>query len=393
MSAGRHEPAVAANVAYLIDTMACDTAGTQKQLLETIRRLDRTRYNPLLVCLWESPWMRTADLPCETVSLGHRGFLKPGFPGVVRRLACLYDERGIDLVQVFFDEAIFVGWMGALQARRRPVLVSSRRDMGLGAANQPWYHRLFPLALPLVNRDFAAILANSEMVKLHAARRERTATSRYRVVRNGVAFPPPAVSGQTAPVAAGGVGVACVASLTPVKRHDVLLRAWARLPRTGDSGAPHLYLLGDGPERARLEALAAELGLDGTVTFAGAVTDVVAWLRSVDVGVLCSDREGLSNAILEYMACGLPVVATAVGGNPELVDAGNGVLVPPGDDAALGVALAHLVADEGERRRLGGASLGRIRDNYAWDRAMSSLMDCYDDLLGIAPCVKTGSSA
>lgn len=393
MSVGRHDPAVAANVAYVIDTMACDTAGTQKQLLETIRRLDRTRYNPLLVCLWESPWMATADLPCETVSLGHRGFLKPGFPAVVRRLTRLYDDRGIDLVQIFFDEAIFVGWLGALKARRRPVLVSSRRDMGLGSANQPWYHRLFPLALPLVNRDFAAILANSEQVKLHAARRERTPVSRYRVVRNGVALPPPTLNRQPPTVAAGGVAVACVASLTPVKRHDVLLRAWARLPHPGAGGSAHLYLLGEGPERPRLEALVAELGLGGTVTFTGAVADVFEWLRGVDAGVLCSDREGLSNAILEYMACGLPVVATAVGGNPELVDARNGVLVPAGNDVVLGAALARLVADEGQRRRLGAASLSRIHKYYAWDRAMDSLMDCYDELLGIEPRVKTDFSA
>lgn len=392
MGAGRLEPAVAANVAYLIDTMACDTAGTQKQLLETIRRLDRSRYNPLLVCLWESPWMRTADLPCETISLGHRGFLKPGFPGVVRQLGRLFDERGTDLVQIFFDEAIFVGWLGARVSRRKPVLVSSRRDMGLGTANQPWYHRLFPLALPAVNRDFTAILANSEMVRRHAAARERTPLERYRVVRNGVAFPPPLAPGPP-PVGPGIAGVACVASLTPVKRHDVLLRAWAGLPAVAGTGAPRLFLLGEGPERARLEALAADLGIAGSVTFVGAVTDVAAWLTAMQVGVLCSDREGLSNAILEYMACGLPVVATDVGGNPELVGAGNGVLVPAGDARALGEALSRLLADEAERRRLGNASLGRIRDQYAWDRAMASLMECYDDVLGIPRALKTDSSA
>lgn len=390
MSVGRNGAAAPANVVYLIDTMACDTAGTQRQLLETIRRLDRARYRPLLVCLWESPWMRTADLPCETISLGHRGFLKPGFPGVVRRLGRLFDERGIDLVQVFFDEAIFVGWLGARAARRRPVLVSSRRDMGLGAANQPWYHRLFPLALPLVNRDYAAIIANSEMVRRYAAARERTPPGKYRVVRNGVAFAPAAAGRDSAPAGAGEAAVACVASLTPVKRHDVLLRAWAAVAAA--EGAPRrLVLFGEGPERARLEALAASLGVAGSVTFAGAVTDVADRLPAMQLGVLCSDREGLSNAILEYMASGLPVVATDVGGNPELVDAANGVLVPAGDPGALAAALSRLLADEAGRRRLGAASLARIRDHYAWDGAMGALMACYDDLLAPRRGLKSGS--
>ena len=394
MSNGRNDGAAVAHVAYLIDTLSCDTAGTQKQLLETIRRLDRARYIPLLVCLWESPWMRTADLPCEVVSLGHRGFLKAGFPGVVRRLGRLFDDRAIDLVQVFFDEAIFVGWLGARASRRRPVLVSSRRDMGLGAANQPWYHRLFPVVFPLVNRDYAAIIANSEMVRRHASRRERTPLAKYRLVRNGVAFPAPgevaaAVAGAASPVA----GVACVASLTPVKRHDVLLRAWAGLPDAASAGPRHLYLLGEGPERGRLEALARTLGIEGTVTFAGAVTDVSARLAGMQLGVLCSDREGLSNAILEYMACGLPVVATAVGGNPELVDDANGVLVPPGDPDALGAAIARLLGDAAARGRLGAASRERITGQYAWDAAMNALLGCYDDLLAARRPVRTDSSA
>lgn len=367
-------------IAYLIDTMSCDTAGTQKQLLETIRRLDRTRFAPHLICLWESPWMHTAQLPCPVHVLGHAGFLKPSFPGVVRRLGGLIDELGISLLQTFFDEAIFVGWLGARRARRRPVLLSSRRDMGLGASNQPWYHRLFPVALPLVNRDFAAIVANSDMVRRYAARRERTPVGKFVVLRNGVEVPlpqpPPA-----AWVADGRVGVGIVASLTPVKRHDLLLRAWAVLESGKAAGSARLFVLGDGPGSEALQGLAGELGLKECVNFVGAVDNVPAWLQRLDVGVLCSDREGLSNAILEYMACGLPVVATATGGNAELVDADNGLLVPPGDEQALAAALERLILDGGLRRALGEASRRRIDDSFTWDRAMGDLMACYDDVL------------
>lgn len=367
-------------IAYLIDTMSCDTAGTQKQLLETIRRLDRARFAPHLICLWESPWMRTASLPCPVHVLGYAGFLKPAFPGVVRRLGGLIDDLGISLLQTFFDEAIFVGWLGAHRARLRPVLLSSRRDMGLGAGNQPWYHRLFRLALPFVNRDFAAIVTNSEMVRQYAVRREHTPVEKFVVLRNGVEIPAP----QPAPAAwesDGEVGVGIVASLTPVKRHDLLLHAWAALEAGRAAGQARLYVLGDGPGRGALAALAGELGLSDRVCLVGAVDNVPAWLQRLDVGVLCSDREGLSNAILEYMACGLPVVATAVGGNTELVDADNGLLVAPGDVRSLADALERLVVDSGLRRRLGEASRRRIDDGFTWDRAMARLMECYDDVL------------
>lgn len=366
-------------VVFLIDTMACDTQGTQKQLLECIRRLDRDRWSPHLVCLWESPWMRTATLPCPVHVLGHAGFVKPGFPAVLRRLRRLWRELDADLVHVFFDEAIFVAWLAAGPFSRRPVLVSSRRDMGLGAGNQPWYHRLFPLVLPLANRRFAGILANSQMVLRHAARRERTPASRFRVVRNGVDLPPaPAPRPAAGP---GGARVAIVASLTPVKRHDLLLEAWAQLPPALREQA-RLHVLGDGPLREPLAAQAATLGIAGEVIFEGAVTDVPARLAGMDIAVLCSDREGLSNAILEAMAAALPVVATEVGGNPELVRPDTGALVPAGDAAALSAALARLLGDGGLRRRLGARARERVAAEFAWDGAMAALTGWYDELLG-----------
>lgn len=365
-------------IVYLIDTMACDTQGTQKQLLETIRRLDRGLWEPHLVCLWESPWMRTAELPCPVHVLGHAGFLKPGFPGVLRRLRRLWRELDADLVHVFFDESVFVAWLAAGPFSRRPVMVSSRRDMGLGAANQPWYHRLFPLLLPVANRRFAGILANAEMVRRHAARRERTPAGKFVVIRNGVELPPPPPPRPSS--RPGGVRAAIVASLTPVKRHDLLLEAWASMPSPVRAGA-RLHVIGDGPLREALAKRAGDLGIAGEVVFEGAVTDVAARLAEVDLSVLCSDREGLSNAILEAMAAGLPVVATDVGGNAELVGPDTGVLVPAGDAPGLSAALATLLGDGDRRQRLGARARERVAAEFAWDSAMAALTGWYGDLL------------
>jgi glycosyltransferase involved in cell wall biosynthesis len=371
-------------IAFLIDTIACDTAGTQKQLLETIRRLNRTEFQPELICLWESPWMTHNALPCHCTVLGYRGFLKSDFPSVVRRLAQLISNRGIDIIQTFFEDSIFVGALGAIFARRRPILLSSRRDIGLGKENQPWYHELFGYALPVVNRQFTGIVANSEQVRAYVSRREKTSLAKIKVHYNGVSLPdlerrgapPSSMSSHDA-----GVWIGIVASLTPVKRHDLIIRAFAEARTTMPQMNARLLLLGEGPQRAELERLAQACGVWEAVQFEGAVTNVDSYLRHLDIGVLCSDREGLSNAILEYMAYGLPVVATDVGGNSELVNASNGILVPPNDVSALAQALSTLVGDKGLRARLGHASRDKAHRSFSWENSMRDLEDYYRTLL------------
>jgi len=369
-------------IAYLIDTISCNTAGTQKQLLETICRLDKKRFEAFLICLWQSEWMKHNDLPCPCIVLDYRGFIKWSFPGVVRRLARVIKERRLHIIQTFFEDSIFVGFFGKFVARKPLVLLSSRRDMGLGRDNQPWYHSLFSLALPWVNRYFAGIIANSEQVRLYVAKREKTDPGKIKVIRNGVLVPdrpvaPPALFR----VGSGAVWIGLVASLTSVKRHDVLIKAVAELRRKGLRHEFHVLLMGEGPESDQLMSQVAELDLQNHIHFAGAVKDVASYLYHLDIGVLCSDREGLSNAILEYMACGLPVVATSVGGNIELVDEENGICFPPGDHLALAAALQRLLEDAQLRKTLGAGSLTKIQQSFSWDKSMAELEGYYRTLV------------
>jgi glycosyltransferase involved in cell wall biosynthesis len=371
-------------IAYIIDTISCDTAGTQKQLLEIIRRLDRQAFEPELICLWESPWMTNNTLPCPCTVLGYQGFIKPNFPGVVRRLANFISSKKIDIVQTFFEDSIFVAALGAMLSRPRPILLSSRRDIGLGKENQPWYHQLFGYALPFVNRKFAGIVANSDQVRSYVSKRERTSLSKIKVHYNGVSLPdlnkerPPLASMASSSVE---VWIGIVASLTPVKRHDLIIQAFAQLLAKSPLMNARLLLLGEGPQRAELERLAQSCGVAGSVQFEGAVTDVDAYLRHLDIGVLCSDREGLSNAILEYMAYGLPVVATDVGGNCELVSSSNGILVPANDASALASAMGQLANSAELRARLGLASRQKVEASFSWENSMRDLENYYRDLL------------
>ena len=124
-------------------------------------------------------------------------------------------------------------------------------------------------------------------------------------------------------------------------------------------------IVGDGPERARLEAEIRRLGLEGAVVLAGDRDDVAAMLARADVFVLSSTSEGLPLSILEAMAAGLPVVASSVGGVPEAVEDGEtGLLVPPRDPVRLAAALERLLVDPALRRRLGSNGRERVRQHF-----------------------------
>ena len=157
-----------------------------------------------------------------------------------------------------------------------------------------------------------------------------------------------------------------------MKGHATLIRAFARIA----PGQPEamLAIAGDGPCRPALETLTASLGLDGRIRMLGERQDVSRLLKGFDVFVLSSVAEGMSNTILEAMATGLPVVATRVGGNPELVeDGGNGRLVPAGDPAAMSSALNDYLTDPLTRALHGKASRQRAVTQFD----LSAMVDAY----------------
>jgi len=149
-----------------------------------------------------------------------------------------------------------------------------------------------------------------------------------------------------------------------------------------------LTMIGDGSLRAQIEGVLASAGIRDLAWLPGARDDVPEILRALDVFVLPSINEGISNTILEAMACGLPVVATAVGGNPELVVAGEtGALVPPQDPDALADALAVYVNDRAQMARAGRGGRDRIEREFSLPAMVGRYLDVYDQVLA----TKSGS--
>lgn len=180
--------------------------------------------------------------------------------------------------------------------------------------------------------------------------------------------------------------IGTVGRLAAVKDQRTLLRAIAQLldTRPEHRSVLRCILVGEGPERTELQQLVSQLQLSECVWMAGDRDDIPALLAGMDIFVLPSLGEGISNTVLEAMATGLPVVATRVGGNPELVEDGvTGVLVPVGDVQALSAALLELLENPARCREMGHAGMQRIQRDFDWERTVAAYLQVYDDLLGI----------
>ena len=180
------------------------------------------------------------------------------------------------------------------------------------------------------------------------------------------------------------VVIGTVGRLAEVKDQATLVKAFKRVLERKPSSETclRLVIVGGGPLQSNLKRLVSELGLENLVWMAGDRDDIPEVLRFLDIFVLPSLGEGISNTILEAMATALPVIATRVGGNPELIEHGvNGYLVPPRDTKKLAEGIEQLADNREMRRVMGQAGLKKVQKQFHWDKTVESYLAVYDQLL------------
>jgi len=363
-------------IVFLTDCLAYLTGGAERQIFELGRGLDKNKYEVVVASLeCEGPAPRevveSAGVRLEIFPV-KRIYGLSGFREGLRFFRFLRRER-IDILMTYhFSSDIWGTVCGRLAGVHR--IVSNRRDMGFW--RKPYHRWAYRLIHFLVDK----VVVNAQAIKDVFMREERLPETKVGVIYNGIDLDVTASQRHKVSEIKEEIGVKKedlivmhVGCLTPVKDHTTLIRAFARIVRTqakADEPGVKLVLVGDGPLRQELESLAAALGLreagaqaDNKVLFLGEREDARALLPAADICVLPSLSEGLSNSILEYMAAGKPVIATRVGGNPELIDDGvNGILVAKQDAEGLFTALKDLIDDKKKRKRMGAESLHRIRE-------------------------------
>jgi len=189
----------------------------------------------------------------------------------------------------------------------------------------------------------------------------------------------------------GETVIGTVAALRPEKALDRLLHAVAALA-LAPSPPIRLVIVGDGPERPRLEALAAALGIAARVHFAGHSPAPAGFYRRFDLFALSSDTEQMPLSLIEAMAAGLPVAATDVGDVRDMLATGNAPYVVPRDPAALAAALARLIADPAARAAIGAANRARAMAEFGQDRMVAAYGALFDAAAGAAIGAATGAT-
>ena len=371
--AAQDDAADPVRVCFLIDELA--TAGTETQLLALLRRLDRKRVSPYL-CLLRgdrpaSQALEPADCPVWRLGVG--SLLRVAtVMHAIRFIRFLRHER-IDVVQAYFPDSSYFGlpaaWVAGVPHRLR-----TRNN--LGHALTPLHRRLGRL----LNAVATGTVANCGAARDALLAAEGPRPESVTVLENGVDHSR-FLAVQALP--AGGCGapprVGAVANLRAVKGLDILLAAATRVAR--EHPGVVFQVAGEGEMRLSLEQSARDRGLEKQFQLLGAVADIPDFLSGLDVAVLCSRAEGMSNALLEYMAAGRAVVATAVGAAPDLIEDGvHGLLVPPGDPGRLAEAINRLLRQPGLARRLGEAARRRACDRYSREAMVARFTDFYEGL-------------
>lgn len=363
-------------IGFVLHSMS--VAGAEVLVSEIIERAG-ARLAPTVLCLDEVGALGHAlrEQGIEVLELGRR----PGLDlRVAGRIARATREHQLELLHAHQYTPFFYSALAKLRpssrfrliltehGRHYPDNVSTRRRLA---------NRL------LLERQADAVTGCSEFSRHGLAEIDGFSAARIELIPNGIdldRFPPGTDRGELR----SRIGldpqrtlIACIARFHPVKDHATLLRAFARV---ADAHADaDLLLAGDGTLRQELEQLSADLGVSERVHFLGVRRDVADILRAADLFCMTSLSEAASLTILEAMAAELPVVVTAVGGNPELVRDGiDGRLVSRGDDQAVAAALSELIADRESAAAMGAAARVRVVAEFDLDQTIAAYLALFE---------------
>jgi glycosyltransferase involved in cell wall biosynthesis len=367
-------------VALLSDTVGLD-AGTERQVVETARRLDKDRFDVHVVCLEDSPQLRGLAPPIHTVVFPTSSVNSLQGLYQVSRFRRYAAQHRLQILHGYMNKTSLFAVLSAVGTDR--IAITSRLNTGY------WYTPQLRRMFRAMNLRADGIMANSLEAKRIAVETEKLDADRVRVVYQGVDMTrfsrglgdPSAAEKLGVPRNARVVGI--VANLRPVKDHALFLRsAKVVADQVGDVA---FLLAGRGELYDDLRKLAEELGIADRVFFTRGEGNMMDWLSRMSIGCLTSISEGFSNAIMEYMAAGMPVVAIDVGGNRDaVVDGETGYLVPQRSPEEFAKPLIKLLRDEGLRASMGAKGFERCSELFEVQKTIGQLEDYYRSLLARA---------
>ena len=348
--------------------------GTERQLVETARFLQRGgRFVPHVGC-FRPHGLRRSDLELAGVPILHLPVYSLKSPAVVSAARQLIRYIHLQHIQIVhsFDTPLNVFAVPVVRLAGTAAVVSSQR--GHRGLTTLWLKRLLRITDCMVD----AVVVNCESMRKYLVQEEHVPAHKVRLCYNGIDVERYQRRAAVTPLFPGRLVIGTVCALRPEKGLDTLIRAFAKVR---DLGAA-LAIVGSGPEERCLRALCSQLGVDADCHFEPATTQVAEWLSGIDIFVLPSRSEALSNALMEAMACGCCPIASQVGGNPELIDHGrNGLLFRVDDVGELASQLSELLSDGDRRKRFAEAAAAAIRSRFTFAQAASAMQGIYESVL------------
>ena len=368
------------NIAFIIDSIETPSAGTEKQLLLLLHGIDKTRFAPHLICLYQSEWMKSKSFPCPVEYLNIRKLVSLDFFKALKRFKKLQAQYSFDIVQTFFPDANIVGTIAAHKTGV-PIIISSRRNVGY------WHNRKHISMLRYLRKKTTNYLANSQAAAQLAVEVEQVDPATCHVIYNGLPLfkfhdideKMRRKQRDSWHLPANAIVIGCIANLRPVKRIDRLIEAAKQLC----PAYPNLYFIavGEGEERPRLQQLIDTYIITDRFQLVGRMEEPLPALAAFDIAALPSANESFSNALVEYMAAGLPIVAGNVGGNAEAIShMETGLLYDPTQPNAVTTSLKMLLDQPNLAKQLAHNAKENALATYSIERMVRNHEQYYESL-------------
>jgi glycosyltransferase involved in cell wall biosynthesis len=365
-------------IKFLMDCLFHTGAGTEGQVIEIINISNRDKYSPSLILFQPTEYGKKENIFFDIKVLNIRKILSINSIVKMLGLGKIIRKENVKIVSIYFNDAAILAPFFCKMAGAK--VLSSRRDMGF------WYTPMKIRALKWSNHFVDRIVVNSHAVKQNVMKYEGYPEEKISVIYNGheekrfnelpeANFRELNGIGPTDPI------IGMLANLWAVKRPIDLVKAFQIIYEKYQNA--HVVFVGGGMEEiTRLEEYINSFGMREKIHFLGARENVIAIIKHFDVCVLCSESEGLSNAIIEYMACSKPVICTKVGGNSELIKDGfNGYLINVGDIEYLAKCILDLLSNDILKKTLGENGRKLFLNNFTRDKMARAYMRLYDSVL------------
>lgn len=371
------------------------TGGAETHVIQLVQNLDPDQYEITLVCLRNEGYRydTVQQANVEKVVCHISNILRPAAIKAVFTLSQLVRRKNIEIIHTYIFNPTVIGTLVKMIANKNVKLITTRRDTGFWHSQKHWF------VYKMINRFADRIVCVCHAVSEMTQTQERIPARQLETIYNGIDLTACQLGStiveqarQQYSIPSHALVIGMVAIFRPEKRHDLFIdAAIALLQRNSDSDRSlYFMVVGDGDETIKqaIKQKIQDAGLSEYFILTGLLADVKPAMALLDIMVLCSDYEAMSNALIEAMAMGKPVVATHVGGNVELIEDGcTGLLIEKGSCKGLEDALMCLIHDDEKRQKISTAARQFAENTFDLDVMVKKTASLYQRLLNPSPTV------